>query len=72
MLQMQQDERLATVKAQLDAELARYKADLQSQTQIEVARINAEAKILAAKAMGAKDASTASADAAYQEAHETE
>jgi len=72
MLQMQQDERLATVKAQLDAEVARYKAQLASQTQIEVARINAEGKILAAKAMGAKDGSTASADAAYQEAHESE
>ncbi len=70
MLQMQQDERLATVKAQLDAELARYKADLQHQTAIEVARINAEAKIAAAKALGAKDASTADADVSYQEAHE--
>jgi len=63
---------LATVKAQLDADLARYKAELQSQTQIEVARINAEAKIAAAKTMGAKDASTADEVVEYEKRNEQE
>jgi hypothetical protein len=35
-----------------------------------IARINAEAKILSAKTMGAKDPSTADADANYQEVRE--
>jgi len=67
---MEQDERLATIKAQLDADLARYKAELQAQTQIEVARINAEARIAAAKSMGAKDASTADETVDYEERNE--
>lgn len=63
---------MATVKAQLDADLARYKAELQSQTQIEVARINAEAKIASAKTMGAKDASTADEVVEYEKRNEQE
>jgi hypothetical protein len=56
----------------LDADLARYKAELQAQTQIEVARINAEAKVAAAKTMGAKDASTADQVIAYEQRNEQE
>lgn len=71
-LQMQQDAQLATVKARLDADVAKYKADLQHQTAIEVARINAEAKIAAAAAMGAKDAAIAQPNVDYQKANENE
>jgi hypothetical protein len=55
--QMQNDMALAQFKAEKDAELARYKAELAQQTAIEVARINAAAKVEAAAAQGAKDAS---------------
>jgi hypothetical protein len=56
------------VEKQMELELAR--AHIQQQTAIEVARINAEAKIASAKTVGAKDASTADSDVAYQEGRE--
>lgn len=72
---------LAREQASLEFQLAMAKEEMatQSAERIEgmklqsaerIARINAEAKILSAKAMGAKDASTADADANYQEARE--
>jgi hypothetical protein len=67
---MANDMALEQFKTQQQAELERYKADLQHVTTIEVARINAEAKIASAKTMGAKDSSTANADVQYQETHE--
>lgn len=67
---MQNEMALAQFKAQQDKELAMFEAQLRHDEAIEVARINAEAKIASAKTMGAKDASTADADVGYQEAHE--
>ncbi|HEU4636059.1 MAG TPA: hypothetical protein VFS41_07775 [Edaphobacter sp.] len=64
---LEADMALAQFKAEKDAELQAYKAELQRDQAIEVARINAEAKILSAKTMGAKDASTADEDANEQE-----
>lgn len=64
---LQADMELARFKAQQEAELEMFKAQLQRDQAIEVARINAEAKILSAKTMGAKDASTADEDANEQE-----
>jgi hypothetical protein len=75
--QAQQD----TLKQQLEHEreqqklqstmaLEEFKAHVELQKAEIVARINAEAKILSAKTMGAKDASTADSDADYQEARE--
>jgi hypothetical protein len=69
-LASESDKEIAQFKAELDYKLAVVKAQMSQQTAVEVARINAEAKILSAKAMGAKDASTADADAAYQEERE--
>lgn len=69
-LQAANDKEMAQFKAQLEYNLAIAKAEMAQQTAITVARINAEAKILSAKTMGAKDGSTADADANYQEAHE--
>jgi len=69
-LKMQNDKELAQFKAELDYKLAVVKAQMSQDTAIEVARINAEAKIASAKAMGAKDASTADQDIAYQENRE--
>jgi len=72
---------LAREQASLEFNLAMAKEEMatQSAERIEamklasaerIARINAEAKILSAKTMGAKDASTADSDADYQEARE--
>ena len=69
-LKLQNDMALEQFKTEKAMELELAKAHIAQQTAIEVARINAEAKILSAKASGAKDASTADSDAAYQEAHE--
>lgn len=80
-LQSQSDLALAREKAQIEATLTMQKAQMsmESAERIEmmklesaerIARINAEAKILSAKTMGAKDPSTADADADYQEARE--
>lgn len=80
-LQSQSDLALAREKAQIEATLTMQKAQMsmESAERIQmmklesaerIARINAEAKILSAKTMGAKDPSTADADADYQEARE--
>jgi len=61
---------LAQFKAQQEMELARYKADLAFRQAIEIARINAEAKIAAARVSGAKTDALGQADIDYQEAHE--
>jgi hypothetical protein len=61
---------LAQFKAQQEMELARYKADLAFKQAIEIARINAEAKIASARVMGAKDTSAVGADMTYQESNE--
>lgn len=52
---LRNDMELARYKAEQDAELARYKAELDYKQAIEVARINAAAKVEAAAAMGAKE-----------------
>lgn len=52
---LRNDMELARYKAEQDAELARYKAELDYRQAIEVARINAAAKVEAAAAMGAKE-----------------
>lgn len=67
---MQHEKELEAFKAQLAADLEREKAMIQQQTAIATARINAEAKIASAETMGAKDASNAREDVAYQEARE--
>jgi hypothetical protein len=69
-LKLQNDMALEQFKTEKHMELEIAKAHIAQQTAIEVARINAEAKILSAKTLGAKDASTADSDAAYQEANE--
>lgn len=65
-LKLQNDKEMAQYKAELEMEQHRMKLE----ADIVMARINAEAKILSAKTMGAKDSSTADADADYQEQHE--
>jgi hypothetical protein len=52
---LRNDMELARYKAEQEAELARYKAELDFKQAIEVARINAAAKVEAAAAMGAKE-----------------
>jgi hypothetical protein len=52
---LRNDMELARYKAEQEAELARYKAELDYRQAIEVARINAAAKVEAAAAMGAKE-----------------
>jgi hypothetical protein len=80
-LQAQSDLALAREKAQIEAQLTMQQAqmNMESAERIQmmklesaerIARINAEAKILSAKTMGAKDPTTADADADYQEARE--
>lgn len=80
-MQAENDLALAREKAQLEYNLAITKEQMamESAERIQamkleaaerIARINAEAKILSAKTMGAKDSSTADADADYQEARE--
>jgi hypothetical protein len=69
-LKLQNEMALEQFKVEKQTELELARAHIQQQTAIEVARINAEAKIASAKTMGAKDASTADASEAYQEAHE--
>lgn len=61
---------LAQFKAEQDMKLEQFKATLQQQTAIEIARINAEAKIASARVMGAKDTSAVGADMTYQEVNE--
>ena len=67
---MHNDMALEQFKTEQQMALEREKALIAQQTAIETARINAEAKIASAKTMGAKDASTADSDVAYQEARE--
>jgi hypothetical protein len=67
---MQNEMALAQFKAEQDKELAMFEAQLRHDEAIEVARINAEAKIASAKTVGAKDNSTADSDVAYQEGRE--
>jgi hypothetical protein len=69
-IKLQNDLDLAKFKEQSAMQLEMHKSQMAQETAIAVARINAEAKILSAKAIGAKDASTADSDAAYQEARE--
>lgn len=57
---------LARYKMEQDAELARWKAMLDQDTAIKIARINAEARIAAAEASGAKSLANVNADMAYQ------
>lgn len=67
---LQNEKELEAFKAQQQAQLEQFKAQLQAETSITIARINAEAKIASAETMGAKDASNAREDVAYQEARE--
>lgn len=68
--QAQNQMALEQFKTEKQAELERFKAQLQQQTAIEIARINAEAKIAAARVSGVKDDSAVNADMLYQESHE--
>lgn len=67
---MQNEMALEQFKTEQQMALEMRKAEIAHMTAIETARINAEAKIASAKTMGAKDASTADASEAYQEARE--
>jgi hypothetical protein len=69
-LKQQLEHERAQMKLAADMEMERFRADVELRKAEIVARINAEAKILSAKTMGAKDASTADSDADYQEANE--
>lgn len=68
--QMQNDMALEQFKAEKQAELERFKAELEHDKAIQIARINAEARIASAMTQGAKDASTATENIAYQERRE--
>jgi hypothetical protein len=69
-LQMQNDMNVAQFKVEKEAELAKYKADLAFRQAVEIARINASAKVEAAAAMGSKDDSGVNSYVSRQESKE--